>query len=150
MLYYMIYTRGNRRDFDNWARAGNPGWSWADVLPYFKRSENATTLQYANPFIHGTEGPLPVEDVPFRSGVSYAHVQAAQEAGYRYLDYNAGEQIGVSFMQQSTRRGRRISAARAYLYPVRFRRNLHIATQTTAKKLIVGTVTQPIVNPRHS
>lgn len=52
VLYYMIYTRGNRRDFDNWARAGNPGWSWNDVLPYFKKSENAT-LQYADPYIHG-------------------------------------------------------------------------------------------------
>lgn len=136
ILYYMIYTRGNRRDFDKWARAGNPGWSWNEVLPYFMRSENAT-LQYAAPFTHGTEGPLPVEDVPFRSPISYAHVQAAQEAGYRYVDYNSGDQIGVSFLQQSTRRGRRISAARAYLYPARFRRNLQIATHSTVKRLII-------------
>lgn len=137
VLYYMIYTRGNRRDFDNWARAGNPGWSWADVLPYFKRSENAT-LQYADPYMHGTDGPLNVEDVPFRSPIAYAHVQAAREAGYPYVDYNSGEQIGVSFLQQSTRNGRRISAARAFLYPARHRKNLHIATQSTVKRLIIN------------
>lgn len=137
VLYYMIYTRGNRRDFDNWARAGNPGWSWADVLPYFKRSENAT-LQFADPYLHGTDGPLNVEDVPYRSAVSYAHVQAAREGGYPFVDYNSGDQIGVSFLQQSTRNGRRISAARAFLYPARFRKNLHIATQSTVKRLIIN------------
>lgn len=137
ILYYMIYTRGNRRDFDNWARAGSPGWSWRDVLPYFIRSENAT-LQFAKPFLHGSEGPLPVEDVPYRSAISYAHVQAAQEGGYSYVDYNSGDQIGVSFLQQSTSRGRRVSAARAYLYPARNRKNLHIATHSTAKRLIIG------------
>lgn len=138
VLYYMIYTRGNRRDFDNWARAGNPGWSWNDVLPYFKKSENAT-LQFADPYIHGTDGPLNVEDVPHRSPISYAHVQAAREAGYKYVDYNSGDQIGVSFLQQSTRRGRRITAARAFLYPARLRKNLHIATHSTVKKVIVET-----------
>lgn len=137
LLYYMIYTRGNRRDFDGWARAGNSGWSWEDVLPYFMKSENAT-LQFADPFVHGTEGPVNVEDVPFRSPISYAHVQAAREAGYNYVDYNSGDQIGVSFLQQSTRKGRRISAARAFLHPVKHRRNLQIATQSTAKKLVVS------------
>lgn len=136
LLYYMIYTRGNRRDFDSWARAGNPGWSWDDVLPYFMKSENAT-LQFANPFVHGTGGPVKVEDVPFRSPISYAHVQAAREAGYKYVDYNSGDQIGVSFLQQSTRNGRRITAARAFLHPVQFRKNLHIATQSTVKKLVM-------------
>lgn len=136
VLYYMIYTRGNRRDFDNWARAGNPGWSWNDVLPYFIKSENAT-LQYASP-LHGTDGPLPVEDVPYRTPISHAYIRSAQEAGYNYVDYNSGDQIGVSYLQQSTRTGRRISAARAYLYPIRFRNNLHIATHSFAKRLIVG------------
>lgn len=137
VLYYMIYTRGNRRDFDNWAKAGNIGWSWQDVLPYFIRSENAT-LEYSNPHLHGTSGPLSVEDVPLRSPISYATVQAAQEAGYEYVDYNSGDQIGVSFLQQATKRGRRISAARAYLYPVRFRKNLHIATLSTVRRVIVS------------
>lgn len=136
LLYYMIYTRGNRRDFDGWARDGNPGWSWDDVLPYFMKSENAT-LQFADPFVHGTRGPVNVEDVPFRSPISYAHVQAAREAGYKYVDYNSGDQIGVSFLQQSTRNGRRITAARAFLHPVQHRKNLQIATQSTVKKLVM-------------
>lgn len=137
LLYYMIYTRGNRRDFDNWARAGNPGWSWADVLPYFIKSENAS-LQFADPFLHGTEGPMNVEDVPFRTPISYAHVQAAREAGYNYVDYNSGDQLGVSFLQQSTKKGRRISAARAFLFPVRNRKNLQIATHSRVKRLIIS------------
>lgn len=135
VLYYMIYTRGNRRDFDRWARAGNPGWSWDEVLPYFLKSENST-LDYASP-LHGHDGPLPVEDVPYRTPIARANILSAQEAGYRYVDYNAGDQIGVSYLQQSTLNGRRVSAARAFLYPIQFRKNLHIAWHSLAKKLIV-------------
>lgn len=65
ILNYLIYTRGNRRDFDNWEKAGISGWSYKDVLPFFKKSEKST-LNYSSRDSHGKEGELPVEDIPYR------------------------------------------------------------------------------------
>ncbi|GAB0095452.1 glucose dehydrogenase [Sergentomyia squamirostris] len=134
VINYMIYTRGNRRDFDAWADAGNTGWSFREMLPYFLRSENST-LRDPGSDLHGKGGEFPVEDIPYRTPISHAFVAAAQRVGFRKLDYNSGEQIGVSYLQQNTRLGRRISAARAFLEPIKNRKNLHIFTSTPALKL---------------
>ncbi|XP_055693501.1 glucose dehydrogenase [FAD, quinone]-like [Lutzomyia longipalpis] len=135
MMNYMIYTRGNRRDFDAWAAAGNDGWSFADLLPLFIRSENATLKDYPNSPFHGNDGEFPVEDNPFRTPIAAAFVAAAQKVGFKRIDYNSGDQIGVSYLQQNTRLGRRISASRAFLEPIKRRKNLHIFTSTPAVKL---------------
>ncbi|XP_053949361.1 glucose dehydrogenase [FAD, quinone]-like [Anastrepha ludens] len=142
-INYMIYNRGNRRDFDRWAAAGNKGWSYEDVLPYFLKSENAylTGLEYS-PY-HNHSGPLSVEDVQFRTPAVHAFVKGAQQAGHPNTDYNGQSQIGVSYVQANTRRGRRHSAYRAYIEPIRYqRRNLHIVTMARVTRVLINPITK--------
>uniref|UniRef100_A0A182MDR2 Glucose-methanol-choline oxidoreductase N-terminal domain-containing protein n=1 Tax=Anopheles culicifacies TaxID=139723 RepID=A0A182MDR2_9DIPT len=119
----MIYTRGNRRDYDAWAAAGNPGWSWDEMLPYHIRAERANIRDFDRNGFHGQNGPLSVEDCPFRSKIATTFIESGQLVGYPYLDYNAGDQIGVSFLQANTEQGRRVTSGNAYLYPARKRPN---------------------------
>lgn len=88
VLNYMIYTRGNRRDYDGWEALGNPGWSYKDVLPYFKKIENFKIDDMYNPEYHNHDGYLEVSHPPYRTPLAKAFVQAAQEIGYPYVDYN--------------------------------------------------------------
>uniref|UniRef100_A0AAG5DPN4 Glucose-methanol-choline oxidoreductase N-terminal domain-containing protein n=1 Tax=Anopheles atroparvus TaxID=41427 RepID=A0AAG5DPN4_ANOAO len=133
----VIYTRGNRRDYDSWARAGNEGWSWEDVLPLFKRIERANIRDFGANGFHGTSGRLSVEDCPFRSDIARAFVKSAEEAGYRYLDYNAGDNLGVSFLQAHTRNGRRATGGNSYLRDVVDRENLHVVTRAWVTKVLI-------------
>ncbi|XP_017142444.1 glucose dehydrogenase [FAD, quinone] isoform X1 [Drosophila miranda] len=142
-INFMIYNRGNRRDFDGWASAGNPGWSYAEVLPYFLRSESAQLQGLEQSPYHNHSGPLSVEDVRYRSRLAHAHVRAAQEAGHPRNDYNGESQLGVSYVQATTLKGRRHSAFRAYIEPIRKqRRNLHILTLARATRLLIDEATK--------
>lgn len=118
----MIYTRGHPLDYDEWARLGCVGWSWDEVLPYFRRAENN---QRGADAWHGDAGPLSVTDLRYRNPFSKRFVQAAQEAGYPLTrDFNGAQQEGIGFYQVTQRDGRRCSVARAYIYD-RVRANLH-------------------------
>ena len=113
----MIYIRGQAEDYDGWEALGCPGWSYADVLPVFRRCEG--NERFSNSF-HGPEGPLRVSDPRHRHPISSAFVRAAQEAGIPYNDdFNGAAQAGVGFYQTTTFNGRRGSTATAYLRPVR-------------------------------
>ncbi|EDX01708.1 glucose dehydrogenase [FAD, quinone] [Drosophila yakuba] len=137
-INYMIYNRGNRRDFDAWAAAGNPGWSYDDVLPYFLRSEHAQLQGLEQSPYHNRSGPLSVEDVRYRSRLAHAYIRAAQEAGHPRTDYNGESQLGVSYVQATTLKGRRHSAFRAYIEPIRSRRrNLHILTLARVTRVLI-------------
>ncbi|HEX7888016.1 MAG TPA: choline dehydrogenase [Ramlibacter sp.] len=130
----MIYARGHRADYDAWAAAGNTGWSWDEVLPYFKRAEH--NERGADAF-HGTGGPLNVMDLrsPHRFGPVF--VDAAKEAGFREnRDFNGAEQEGVGLYQVTHRNGERFSAAKAYLAPNRHRANLHVLTGAHATRVL--------------
>ncbi|XP_052873162.1 glucose dehydrogenase [FAD, quinone]-like [Anopheles cruzii] len=144
IINYMIYTRGNRRDYDAWSAAGNPGWSWDEMLPYHIRSERANIRDFDRNGFHGRAGPLSVEDCPFRSKIATTFVASAQQAGYRYLDYNAGDQIGVSFLQANTQQGRRVTSGTAYLVPARKRPNLHIVTRAWVTKVLINKATREV------
>ncbi|XP_017065811.1 glucose dehydrogenase [FAD, quinone] [Drosophila eugracilis] len=142
-INYMIYNRGNRRDFDGWAAAGNPGWSYDEVLPYFLRSEHAQLQGLENSPYHNHSGPLSVEDVRHRTRLSHAYVRAAQEAGHPRTDYNGESQLGVSYVQATTLKGRRHSAFRAYIEPIRSRRhNLHILTLARVTRILIDPATK--------
>lgn len=94
IINYMIHTRGNAIDYNRWAKLGNPGWSYKDVLKYFMEIEDATMAVQDREY-HARGGALPVGDVDFRTPSVHAFVQAAQQAGHPYVDYNGKNQLGV-------------------------------------------------------
>ena len=94
-INYMLYVRGNRRDYDRWASMGNTGWSYDDVLPYFIKSEDNKNPQYAATKYHGTGGYLTVEEAPYRTPLADAFIQSGQELGYEERDCNGEFQTGI-------------------------------------------------------
>jgi choline dehydrogenase len=129
----MVYIRGQARDYDGWRQAGNIGWSWNDVLPYFKKSED----QVRGPSeAHGVGGELRVEDLRANWEVLDAFCDAAVESGIpRTADFNAGDNQGVGYFQVTQKDGRRMSTARAFLKPARGRRNLTVLSNAHAKRI---------------
>ncbi|XP_055308995.1 glucose dehydrogenase [FAD, quinone]-like [Sitodiplosis mosellana] len=137
VLNTMLYVRGNRRDFDQWEALGNPGWSYEDVLPYFRKSEDQRNPYLAkNPRYHGTGGYLTVQDSPYNTPLGTAFLQAGEELGYDIVDINGEQQTGFAFYQFTMRRGARCSDAKAFLRPVRLRKNLHVALYAHVTKVI--------------
>ncbi|MCY4395414.1 MAG: choline dehydrogenase [Rhodospirillaceae bacterium] len=130
----LLYIRGQKEDFDFWRQLGNEGWSYDDVLPYFRRAEDQE--RGADAF-HGTGGPLAVTDMRTRRDVCEALIAAAEEIGIpRNDDFNGAQQEGAGYFQLTARNGRRCSAATAYLRPVRSRRNLTVQTHALAERLL--------------
>lgn len=121
-----MYVRGNRGDYDGWARLGNTGWSYDEVLPYFRRSE-ASTL-FDNEF-HGSTGNIQIELPRNRNPLQAMFFEALEDLGVpRNPDYNGAEQAGCFLYQFTTKNGRRVSAADGFLTPARGRPNLTIVT----------------------
>ncbi|EJN02640.1 choline dehydrogenase [Phyllobacterium sp. YR531] len=120
----MVYVRGHARDFDHWAESGAAGWSYADVLPYFKRMEHSHGGEAG---WRGTDGPLHVQRGRRDNPLFHAFVKAGQEAGFEVTeDYNGSKQEGFGPMEQTIHNGRRWSAANAYLRPALKRRNVNL------------------------
>ena len=131
----LVYIRGQREDYDGWRDLGNEGWSFDDVLPYFRRSER----QARGPDeFHGGDGPLVVSDPTTRMEIVDAFVAAAGQAGVPpTLDFNGARQEGAGYFQLTVDRGRRCSAAVAFLRPVSARRNLDVITGALVERLIL-------------
>lgn len=131
----LLYVRGQPRDFDQWRQLGNAGWAWDDVLPYFKRSEGWIG---PNPDgLHGTEGPLTTSVLSERNRLSEAYIAAAAATGIpRVDDYNGPGQEGVGYYQVTARKGRRVSAAVAFLRPALRRTNLRVITGAQAERVL--------------
>lgn len=130
----MVYIRGSRRDYDRWAELGATGWSYEEVLPYFKRSENQE--RGADDF-HGVGGPLAVSDLRFKNPLSDAFLAAAGELQLPSNDdFNGEAQEGVGFYQVTQKEGRRCSSAVAYLEPAKGRRNLTIISDAHGERIL--------------
>lgn len=131
----MVYIRGHASDYDHWERLGNKGWSYQDLLPYFKKSEANSNLhdQY-----HGQDGPLSVSHLQTENPIHAIYLKAAEQAGYKINhDFNGADQEGVGIYQVTHRNGERCSAARAYLHPhMGQRHNLHVETGVTVSQII--------------
>ncbi|MDQ6771009.1 MAG: GMC family oxidoreductase N-terminal domain-containing protein, partial [Gemmatimonadota bacterium] len=131
----LISIRGQREDYDAWAADGNPGWSYADVLPYFRRLEHAVE---GNRAFHGEEGPIWCSPIGRKHELIEAIIAAGEELGMlRNDDFNGASQEGVGYYHLTTREGWRCSTATAYLKPARGRRNLSVLTGAHALRLIL-------------
>ena len=134
LINAMIYIRGQQQDYDGWASAGCPGWSWSEVLPYFIRSED--NARGADAW-HGAGGPLRVENLREANPATQAFVKAAQECGYAYNpDFNGPVQEGVGEYQVFQKAGRRFSAAKAYLAKAGARSNLVIIADAQCSRVL--------------
>lgn len=135
----MLYVRGHRSDYDEWAEQGCTGWSWDDCLPYFKKAEN--NENGADEF-HGDSGPLQVSDQKSPRPITHAFVEAATRLQHRHrTDFNSGENEGVGIYQvtqfhDKAKNGERCSAAAGYLHPVMDRPNLTVITKARATKIL--------------
>src|SRR5258706_10933317 len=131
----MVYIRGHRSDYDQWASLGNAGWSFADVLPYFKRSEDNADFDGD---YHGKGGPLAVNKLRTDNPVQQTFLQGAREAQFRIReDFNAEDHEGLGIYQVTQKNGERWSAARAYLHPhMTTRANLRVETNAHATRIL--------------
>jgi choline dehydrogenase len=131
----MIYIRGNALDYDRWESLGNPGWGFADVLPYFKKSENQERGSSA---YHGAGGPLNIADLRYVNPLTRAFLSAASELGIpSNPDFNARVQDGAGLNQVTQKNGKRHSAADAYLRPGLHRENLSVLTGAHVTRLLI-------------
>ncbi|WP_062261403.1 GMC family oxidoreductase [Endozoicomonas arenosclerae] len=131
----MLYVRGQKQDYDRWAEMGNEGWSFDEVLPYFKKAQHQE--RGACDF-HGVNGPLNVADPRSRQKLSAAFIQGAVEAGEKNNnDFNGPDQEGVGWYQVTQKEGRRCSSAAAYLHPVMTRPNLMVMTNSQTARVIL-------------
>ena len=129
----LLYIRGQSQDYNYWRQLGNVGWSWEDVLPYFKKSED--NQRGTNEF-HGVGGPLSVEDMRVKMKVLDTFIDAAEEFGFpRQSDFNTGENEGIGYFQVTQRNGFRCSTAVGYLNPIKNRKNLNIITKAHVKNI---------------
>ena len=161
----MLYVRGNKYDYDEWAAMGNTGWSYSDVLPYFIKSEDQKNPYLAKTPYHGTGGYLTVSEAAYRTPLAAAFVQGGVEMGYPHRDCNGESQLGkfiyknvhycsmiyyelmfidAGFMyaQGTVRDGTRCSTNKAFLRPVRHRSNLHISTNSYVLKILIDSSTK--------
>ncbi len=130
----MCYIRGNAWDYDHWAALGNAGWSYAEVLPYFKRLEH---FEPGADDFHALGGPLNVATLRQPNAMSAVFLDAARQAGYSAnADFNGAQQDGVGYYHVAQKGGERCSNARAYLRPIEGRRNLDVLTGTRATRIL--------------
>jgi len=130
-----IYNRGQRADFDGWAQRGNRGWGYADLLPYFKRSERR--LGDGDDTFRGRDGELTVTDTPWKHELCEAFIEGAVAEGIPFNpDYNGKTQDGVGYFQRAIHNGRRVSSARAFLHPATGRSNLEVITHAHATQIL--------------
>jgi len=131
----LVYIRGQQQDYEDWRELGNPGWGWQDVLPYFRKSE---TFSDGGDEYRGDSGPLYVNNVSSQyHPLCQRFFEAARQNGIDYNpDFNSGDQEGVGFYQITTRDGRRMSSARAYLHPALKRPNCEVITQAQVTRIL--------------
>jgi choline dehydrogenase len=142
-INFMIYTRGNRRDYDYWEELGNAGWGYRNVLPYFLEIENMTIPELAKDTrYHSTRGEVVISYAPYRTPLSDAFVEGGVELGHRIVDYNGEAQTGFSYLQTTTGNGTRWSANRAFLFPIRNRKNFHLKKRSQVTRILIDPKTK--------
>lgn len=132
----LLYVRGNMRDYDEWAQLGCTGWSWDDVLPYFKKSEGSDRPADE---LHATDGPLLTSRHTSTNPINEAFLAAGKEMGLPDTDdFNGAHQEGLGWYDQTIKQGRRQSAAKAYIHPALKRPNLTVITGAQARRILLS------------
>ena len=140
----MLYIRGQSNDYNYWRQLGNVGWSWENVLPYFKKSED---FQFGENEFHGSGGPIKVEKIRATFKVLDLFLEAAEEFGYKKTeDFNSGNNEGMGYFPFTVKNGFRCSAAVGYLNPIKKRKNLKIITNAHIKNIEFENKTAKNVN----
>ncbi len=130
----LLYVRGQKQDFDRWEQLGNKGWSYKDVLPYFKKSEDQ---ERGEDEYHGVGGLLKVSDLRLRRPIADMFIKAAEQIGIPFnKDYNGKDQEGVGYFQQTAHKGFRWSTAKGFLRPAKSRTNLTVLTHAHTSRLL--------------
>jgi choline dehydrogenase-like flavoprotein len=141
----MLYIRGMKQDFDEWAAAGNDGWSYDEVLEYFKKSEDLRPTTNENDtqfFYHGSGGPLTVQRLESLD-LAWTLISAVKEAGHEELDdINGPSQLGFAHLHGTIINGTRCSAAKAFLGPVKSRKNLHVIKNSEVTRIIIDPISK--------
>lgn len=131
-----VYNRGQAQDFDLWAAQGNPGWSYPEVLPWFRKSEHFHEPGHEQH--RGDRGPMPVTVTPWRAVVGDTFLQGAHSVGIPLNpDYNGAEQTGIGYVQSNIRKGRRWSTAHGFLHPARSRFGVRVITDATVTRVVI-------------
>ncbi|XP_053620301.1 glucose dehydrogenase [FAD, quinone]-like isoform X1 [Plodia interpunctella] len=147
---YLVYMRGNQLDYDEWAALGNPGWSFSEVLPYFKKAENNQDIESHDLKYHSIGGPLNVERFPYIDYNSMMLVQAFKERGLPITDLNSEFQIGTDIIQTTSKNGRRFSTNVAYIRPIRNHRpNLKVYTNAYTTKILIEPYTKTAIGVQY-
>lgn len=142
VLNYMLYLRGNKKDYDIWESLGNPGWGSQDALYYFKKSEDNQNPYLANTPYHSTGGYLTVSEAPYHTPLVAAFVEGGKQLGYQNRDINGQYQTGFMMAQGTVRRGSRCSTGKAFLRPIRLRRNLQVAMKSHVTRVLIDPTTK--------
>ncbi|XP_075986085.1 glucose dehydrogenase [FAD, quinone]-like [Anticarsia gemmatalis] len=142
-INYMVYIRGNRRDFDAWSELGNHGWSYREVLPFFKKAEDNQDVESHDTRYHSTGGPVNVERFRYLDTNAMMLLEAFKETGLPVNDLNGENQMGADIIQSTSKFGQRFSANYAYIRSVRHKRpNLHIINNAYATKIMIDPITK--------
>ncbi|XP_043477986.1 glucose dehydrogenase [FAD, quinone]-like [Leptopilina heterotoma] len=136
VLNAMLYNRGAHQDFNDWERMGNKGWSYNDVLPFFRRSENNMQINKLDSGYHSQGGPVSVSYLNYLPPIGNDILRAGQELGYNTIDINGKNHTGFALAQTTSNNGSRVSSARAFLRPARNRENLHILINSTVSRIL--------------
>lgn len=137
VINYMVYNRGHADDYNRWAEAGNTGWSYREVLPYFRKTERIGIEEFKTSKYRGKKGYVDVQHPGYHSKLLDAFLDAGKDFGYNENDPNDEEMLGFSQIQATTRNGKRWSAAKAYLRPVKKRANLFISMRSWVTKILI-------------
>jgi len=137
-----LYVRGNKKDYDSWQEQGNDGWSFEDVLPYFKKSEDNRNEEFVKSQYHSTGGSLTVDDTKFRTPMYENIVSSCSDLLGNNPDYNGERQTGCFYYQNTIRNGQRCSTAKAFLKPKRS--NLHVSPFSHVHKINIDPKTKKV------
>lgn len=137
VINYMVFNRGHKDDYNRWSRAGNDGWSYKEVLPYFKKMERIGIDEFKTSKYRGKKGNVDIQHPAYHGRLLDAFIDAGREFGYEENDPNDEQMLGFSQVQATTRNGKRWSAAKAYLRPVKKRSNLFVSMRSWVTRILI-------------